>query len=524
MGGSASCTQKKAVPKTVAALKYEELMTSIPKDILSTIRLIKFKDLKSLKTFPRNPESRELTLPLEEMTIERYNKSLVIFVSHCWLRSREGSEGWDGKPHPDTVDGEKYRLCVNGIDQILCTLAPGMEDCYLWLDYGCIDQDNGDPAEQLKYLDKIMQVCDCIFTPIYDGHHKDWNFPSNEDNIFDAYKSQAWNGHPLSYMNRSWCRIEMFYAANIPILEDNDERKNRMTAELRAHREKGKRPHIIYGTKDFAALRLPQVLPPLPNAYFDLYHPEKGHLTNETDITVITRLVNELKPYLKEIKSGYEGEYKYHWKMHGKGIYRHSNGDIYEGEWKDGRKHGKGIYRAANGNVYEGDWKDDKENGKGIYRFTSGNVFQGEWKDGKMKGKGVARYADGDVYEGEWEKDKRNGMGIYRSGNGDVYKGEWKESKMHGKGLLRCADGNSYEGDFKENKIHGRGVYHYANGNVYEGGFKDGEKSGRGKYLYANGDIFDGEYLDDQKHGKGSLRYADGSVFEGEWEDDKKRV
>jgi hypothetical protein len=46
----------------------------------------------------------------------------------------------------------------------------GMANCYIWLDYGCINQD-GDPAGELKQLDDIVKMCDCILTPIVD---KDW--------------------------------------------------------------------------------------------------------------------------------------------------------------------------------------------------------------------------------------------------------------------------------------------------------------------------------------------------------------
>jgi len=34
----------------------------------------------------------------------------------------------------------------------------------------------------------------------------------------------------------------------------------------------------------------------------------------------------------------------------------------------DDKRNGKGIYKWTNGNVYEGDLMDDKRNGKGIYK------------------------------------------------------------------------------------------------------------------------------------------------------------
>ena len=45
-----------------------------------------------------------------------------------------------------------------------------------------------------------------------------------------------------------------------------------------------------------------------------------------------------------------------------------SDGQVYEGEWKHGRKNGKGKYTYPSGNIYEGGFKDDKFHGKG--KFT----------------------------------------------------------------------------------------------------------------------------------------------------------
>lgn len=40
--------------------------------------------------------------------------------------------------------------------------------------------------------------------------------------------------------------------------------------------------------------------------------------------------------------------------MHGRGVFKFSNGDIYDGEYKEDLKHGPGVYKYANGNMYEG--------------------------------------------------------------------------------------------------------------------------------------------------------------------------
>jgi len=46
------------------------------------------------------------------------------------------------------------------------------------------------------------------------------------------------------------------------------------------------------------------------------------------------------------------------------------DGQVYEGEWRDGKRNGKGTNTWPDGNKYEGDWKDDKVEGKGILYFV----------------------------------------------------------------------------------------------------------------------------------------------------------
>ena len=38
----------------------------------------------------------------------------------------------------------------------------------------------------------------------------------------------------------------------------------------------------------------------------------------------------------------------------------HMDGDVYVGDWKDGKAHGYGEYTDADGTIYQGDWLDDK--------------------------------------------------------------------------------------------------------------------------------------------------------------------
>lgn len=43
--------------------------------------------------------------------------------------------------------------------------------------------------------------------------------------------------------------------------------------------------------------------------------------------------------------------------------------------------------------------------------YSNGDVYDGEWKNNLRHGVGICYYANGDIYEGKWEEDRRNGLG-----------------------------------------------------------------------------------------------------------------
>ena len=53
--------------------------------------------------------------------------------------------------------------------------------------------------------------------------------------------------------------------------------------------------------------------------------------------------------------------------------------------------------------------------GKGTRRWTNGDVYEGEFRDGKAAGNGKFTYANGDVYDGEFDSDLANGYGNFIS-------------------------------------------------------------------------------------------------------------
>lgn len=90
----------------------------------------------------------------------------------------------------------------------------------------------------------------------------------------------------------------------------------------------------------------------------------------------------------------YEGEWLYvkelqEWKPHGWGKFSYQSGNVYEGEWKNGRRDGTGRYEmaVAGGDIYEGQWFKDKFHGEGkIIQAETGKVAFGVWEYGSVTG------------------------------------------------------------------------------------------------------------------------------------------
>ena len=82
-------------------------------------------------------------------------------------------------------------------------------------------------------------------------------------------------------------------------------------------------------------------------------------------------------------------------KLNGQHKYVHENGDVYEGEWKDGKKNGVGVLISSeHGDRYEGEWKDGKQNGIGTYKDSSGKIISGNWKNGDIKKEDMTYYKE----------------------------------------------------------------------------------------------------------------------------------
>ena len=103
----------------------------------------------------------------------------------------------------------------------------------------------------------------------------------------------------------------------------------------------------------------------------------------------------------------YEGEFK-GGKRHGKATWLHPNGDRFEGECGYSNCE---VFFLLLRNWYPlclGYFVNDKREGHGKYVWSNGEVYEGGWKNGKHHGKGKYRQANGEVYEVEY----RNGIAL----------------------------------------------------------------------------------------------------------------
>ena len=109
------------------------------------------------------------------------------------------------------------------------------------------------------------------------------------------------------------------------------------------------------------------------------------------------------------------------------------------GSYSKNIKEGTGTCYDKNGTlIYFGDFKNDAptesypmEGRFKAYKFecieyTNGNMYVGETKDGKRHGWGVFLWTDGGAWFGYWEDGSRNGRGIYYRPSGSYTIGSWK--------------------------------------------------------------------------------------------------
>lgn len=451
----------------------------------------------------------------------------------------------------DNSHHHKFQLIVNAVN-LLWTMAKGMQDCYIWMDYCCLDQGPismpsaahangvsgvkmGSTTEELLRiggLKRIMSYCDCVLTPVVDHNYSSWEYQSrSQPNWLIDYRSEQFQcaaaaaqtttdtgatvvmvgnsnssrNRSQSYLQRAWCRLEMLYAANLPLKESisaaaEEERVARLSGGLYVAAKHGIRAHFIYGSKEdqcgFGLVRLP----PLPPTFLKNYHPCTGSISYINDEQTIAELVKVVP------------------------INKNPITEYYIGERNDqGQKHGRGIFTWDDGSTFNGGFHEDVFHGTDCtYSFTNGDVLCGSYENGRVIGYATLTNVQGDVYYGEIdEKHQKHGTGRINYADGDVYEGCFRVGLRHHKGRMRYREGEEFVGYFKQNKMNGFGTWTYPGGGYFSGYFKNDRRHGEGIFSSSEGTVFEGNYIHGKKDGNGRMTYNNGTTLTGTWSQGK---
>lgn len=79
----------------------------------------------------------------------------------------------------------------------------------------------------------------------------------------------------------------------------------------------------------------------------------------------------------------------------------YENGDKYEGDFEFGKKHGQGKYDWSDGDYYDGEWRNDSAEGHGT-SMIGDDFYDGQFKNGKKHGEGELTSGDGDIIHAIW--------------------------------------------------------------------------------------------------------------------------
>lgn len=207
----------------------------------------------------------------------------------------------------------------------------------------------------------------------------------------------------------------------------------------------------------------------------------------------------------------------------------------------------KGVYHWSDGDEYEGSWKDGERNGAGIFRSKDGTVEYSMYENGEAKGNGVLWSADRETAHALTDGEKKMELLIEEAeslskDNFDLPMPEVstvalpssksvpkpsqsllrrlfpKEGVVGPDGKMRFkdyGDWGSYDGEFNTpgKQRHGKGNMKYDSGNYYEGGFFDNKfHCVKGTYRWADGDEYEGQWVSGERSGRGIFRNANGAV------------
>lgn len=217
----------------------------------------------------------------------------------------------------------------------------------------------------------------------------------------------------------------------------------------------------------------------------------------------------------------------------GAGIKTFPSGKEQKGYWKRGNLEREDQTLVLDQNRRIGILKSDCisgncTNGNGIFLFPNGDIYVGDFVNGKRHGIGVCYYENRSEYRGRWMNDLPNGNGTLTLADGSSRMGYWKQGQIQdhqeSQGLATStasvppARTATISNCLAGNCINGIGTYQFQDSSRYTGSFVNGLPDGRGTIFYPNGERYEGMLKAGQLHGEGTLIDREGNRIVGLWE------
>ena len=206
-------------------------------------------------------------------------------------------------------------------------------------------------------------------------------------------------------------------------------------------------------------------------------------------------------------------------------VYNQDGSIITKGVFRKSRLNGEcTIYYGSPSVYYSGMVVDDIPNGKGTEHTADGDVYEGEFMNGKWHGHGQLMDSKMHLkYDGAWKYGVKHGFGNCIDDRGQ-YIGDFVKGLKHGEGELVFYNQDRYIGEFMDDLFNGHGKYISSDGRViYDGEWRNGMRCGEGKMFLGNGEYFQGMFCNDMMYGKGIYYYQNGMPkYVGEMRNDMR--
>jgi hypothetical protein len=456
----------------------------------------------------------------------------------------------------------EFRILINALDMAWKRYAPHMNKAYVYIDTFCDDREDFN-------LQDIIQLCDCVLTPIHEPKPTPPSSPrqrsgsttrlidvqlddlSNEENStwsyiedlsyskpnilaqYCDYQAKPFIGSdqkpnpekdPEAYMNQLWARLTMLACASVPLMETRDELYQAVPSGTMVDNPDGTQSPAPKTIEERINYRAKKFKFELAMACMHKLRPHFVYGSKEDSGTQLLLQLPFMSAMYKDQYDVLKGqaststELKYASRLLYSLTYkRESDLEYYRGAYKDGQKHGYGVYVSKkDGSVYEGTWSHDLQHGTNCKLTLSNDqgVIEADYVDGCISGFVTYTNFEKQVYYGEMNSDyQRHGNGRLQYVNGDYYEGAFENNLRHGKGRIVFNEGDEFIGYFLNDKANAFGTYNHADGGSFEGYYRNNRRHGEGTFISSDGSVTTCLFENGKKQGESVTVYTDGTKF-----------